>query len=975
MLVARSLLVGAVLLTVAAALPAAPEPTVLEEQGFEGEAVPAFISAEKGKVTVTARRAREGRQSLRWDWVAGDRLTFLCGPLGKIDVFTGYGGYSRSAFSVNLRPESADDKAALVFRWLAGDRSAAHFTFPLVLPTWQLVCYHYTSDSKLVLDDRKALPASDRLVVEAPAEGGGGTVYFDALNLNRPVDYRGGREPARERWAPRPVADLGEPALLAPPTREELQAVADLALTLRRPGTTRLTEAQVLADRERLGRKYQLRRGPDGTVTGLTVANSSSQITGDMLAVANMWLGAQQGTPPELLRQVEETYFLLDDFFREAGAVAQGAMEGMNWYGGRNHALACFLMAEPLRRSGRLARVRDCLKYFWGYDGLLFTLPTGRQPMGMDYFRNDLKPLLYTVLMHDTPAEVVSFLRAYSRRMDRDIWNSIEADGSMYHHGFHYYAYLNGGAVQMADLIRLLGGTPFALSRETYEKLRMATLSMRYYGNLLDLPLPMHGRHPGRQGLDTNIFLLLAKASPAYNGGTLDPALAGAYLRLRPNDAANPDLKGQQAEPDPQGNLAMNYAGLMGHRREGWLAVVRGYGKHYNAFESYAACNRRGLFLGNGYLTILGSGDPVSLPDSGCDTTLGWDWRHLDGCTTYEAPLEVIANGNGTLGDVSDVGFIGGLSHRGSNGVFVMPLHSRRQYTKGLPKGVKDDGQRTFDANKTFFFFDNRVVCLGSDIALPDLPYPVQTTLFQNTLPGAAPAAIRVDGESVTALPYEAVLPAAAAHTLQDIQGNGYYVPAGQQLHVFRKHQASFAGCDDKPTEGNAATAVLEHGANPTAGRYAYVVLPKTTPEKLAAFAGAMGEGADRQPLVVLRQDSTAHVVYDRDSAAFGCVCFTAQDLQLSPVAGVPALAVSRISAPCLLMVEPQAEGLLLSVCDPDLHRQGKDSVPSTLTVTLAGAWQAAEAPANVKLAAAAGNTVLTVTCQDGKGTQLRLVR
>lgn len=973
-----AILVSAVTQSAAAPdIAAAPSAIVTERQSFEGGGVPSWVTAEKGKVSISDRHAQDGQQSLRWDWVPGDRLVLKTGPLGRLDVRTGYGGYSRSAFSIRVRPEATQDSAVVVFRFMAGDKPAAHFDYPLVFAGWQSLCYHYprAHASKLAIDDAKALDGTDHIVLEAPGSGPGGSLYLDAIDFNSPVDYRGGREPVKERWEPKGVADFQDAVISAPATAAELDAVKALVAQLRPAGKAQLKEADVAAQRVALSQKYALKRHADGHVTGKLIKGFSGQITGDMLNLSRLWLSAAAGTSPAVLAQVEELYFLLDDFFREAGAVAQGGMDGLNWYGGRNHAAACFTMAEPLRRTGRIGRVRDCLKYFWGYDSVVFTLPQGRQPMGMDYFRNDLRPLLYVALMHEDPQEVVSHLRAYARRMNVDIWNSIEADGSLYHHGFHYYAYANGAVVQMADLMRLFGGTPFALLRETYEKLRMAAMNMRYYGNLTDLPLPMHGRHPGRQWLETNLFLLLAQASPCYNSGRMDPELAGAYLRLRPDQASSPVFAGHdfKPEPDPQGNLAMNYAGIIGHRRDGWLAQARGYGKYYNAFESYAACNRRGLFMGNGYLTILGTGSPVNLIDSGCDTTKGWDWRHLDGCTSYEAPLEIIANGEGTLGDISDIGFVGGLTHRGTNGLFVMPLHSRRQYLKGLPEGIADDGAKCFAANKTYFFFGRRIVCLGSDINLPDLPYPVQTTLFQNTLT-APDRPIVVDGAQVADLPYKAELTRSQAHTLMDIQGNGYYLPEGHTITVLRQHQKSFAGCDDKPTEGDAATAIIEHGLNPAAGSYMYVVLPKTTSEALASLAEAMAKPEAERPVVVVRRDAAAHIVYERDANSWGCVFFSAQEVTSGLVAPVPVVAVAQ---PCLVMAEQRGpDSLLLTVCDPDLHRQGNDSVPSKVTLTLSGQWKLTNSPQNTALTVLPeGRSELTVTCQDGKSYEVSLER
>ena len=59
----------------------------------------------------------------------------------------------------------------------------------------------------------------------------------------------------------------------------------------------------------------------------------------------------------------------------------------------------------------------------------------------------------------------------------------------------------------------------------------------------------------------------------------------------------------------------------------------------------------------------------------------------------------------------------GGVSHRGRDGVFAMELHEHDKYNGSLR------------ARKSWFFFDNRIVCMGSDIEQGR--GGVHTTLFR----------------------------------------------------------------------------------------------------------------------------------------------------------------------------------------------------------------------------------------------------
>jgi chondroitin-sulfate-ABC endolyase/exolyase len=344
------------------------------------------------------------------------------------------------------------------------------------------------------------------------------------------------------------------------------------------------------------------------------------------------------------------------------------------------------------------------------------------------------------------------------------------------------------------------------------------------------------------------------------------------------------------------------------------------------------------------------------------------------------------------MSERSDIGFIGGLSHAGRNGVFVMPLHSRFQYTKSLPDGQAAAPDRFFAANKSYFFFDDRIACLGSDIELPDSPFHVRTILFQKRLKTPA-TPIQIDAQEVTALPFAVTLAPDRPHTLLDTQCTGYYIPAGQSVTVVREHQTSRDGHDRNDTAGDAATAWFDHGANPTEARYAYVVLPDTSQPELEAFAAAMA-GADGQaPIQVWRQDSQAHIVLDRHTRNWGCVFYAAQELPrpeperhslwkrlrglLSGAAAPQRLPILAVSQPCLVMLEQTgADTLLVSIGDPDIRADKGPGAASTVRVTLDGAWRLAEAVPHCQAELTGdGSTVLTVTCTEGKSYTMNLAR
>lgn len=99
-----------------------------------------------------------------------------------------------------------------------------------------------------------------------------------------------------------------------------------------------------------------------------------------------------------------------------------------------------------------------------------------------------------------------------------------------------------------------------------------------------------------------------------------------------------------------------------------------------------------------------------------------------------------------------------------------MELHEHDKYNGSLR------------ARKSWFFFDNRIVCMGSDIE-NKAEGGVHTTLFQNFLADAADPLV-VNGEAVTQFPYRAEL--AGGAVLRDNLRNAYFVPKGRV--AFRNH-------------------------------------------------------------------------------------------------------------------------------------------------------------------------------------------
>jgi len=404
-----------------------------------------------------------------------------------------------------------------------------------------------------------------------------------------------------------------------------------------------------------------------------------------------------------------------------------------------------------------------------------------------------------------------------------------------------------------------------------------------------------------------------------------------------------------------EGNMTMNYAGITTHRRDTWLALVKGYSRYVLYGEIYANNNRFGRYLSNGYLDILGGGDPVTREASGI-VPQGWDWNRLDGTTVIYLPLDRLrAVSSGTEWIPSKQTLVGGLSHRGWNGAFVMQLDGAEKH------------EPTFRGNNTYFFFDDRIICLGSDIANADHEHPTHTNLFQKHLPAPAEDPTWVNGEALTGLERELTLPSDRPSWVIDPQRTGYYLPAGQSIHLARARQASRDQSDSEDNEGDFATGWIDHGPAPDGARYEYAVIVRATPERMQEFSAQMSGPAPR-PYEVLQRDGRARIVFDRATGTWDAVRFESGRIE-------PELPVLEVDRPCLLMAEPGEDRRLhLSVADPDLNLEEYISQPRPLRVTMRGAWNIANPSDDFRVLERDGETtVIELTCYDGRSFNLEL--
>lgn len=985
---------------------------------FFEQGLPAAISSDTGSETrISEKHFRDGKQSLRWDFKKGSQLTFSQ-PIGYQHFKPNGTDQSKHSFLVWIYNESPINDT-LQFKFGKDDGVNSHFKMKLDFTGWRHAIVPY------VEMDGSPTEAMNRLTLVAPETVASGTLYIDQMMMSIPVDPRW---PTRDNQLPfiNVAADKAPNSHWLSLYRFDQLAKASEA-TASHKAETVITErfSQMLFEEVRpLSDKkleqlrdqyyrYQIKR-ENGQVTGAPLDNGNrlkifldkginkgllddqasqllfenadlKQYSELMLNLATAWQGSNNSVVREELATM---YINLTDYFDDQGYAYGSSLGTVHHFGYSLRPLfkAHFLMRDVLDERNRLDRTQRTLAWFAGA-GRIFEPENQIDSFNIDVMNTQLQGILASILLIENTEEQARWLNQLSQWLSTSLITSpgtaggFKEDGSMFHHSQHYPAYGKGGLRGLTPVVYMLSGTDYSISQEAHELLRNATLMTAVYTNQNKTLMSIAGRHPtGKESMETDPFLYMALSGTPDGQQTIDQEMAATWLRL--TDAPDPLIvdkfarAGINANTSPEGNWAMNYAGLTLHRRDGWVAGARGFSRYLVSHESYANANRYGRYINYGILEIL----PEN-PSKRAFSHDGWNWARWPGTTAVHLPVDKL---NADLLNVdtfsgleemllSTQSFNGALS-MDNNGMFATIIEGHSKY------------DASFKANKSVFFFDDRIIALGSGIQTTDKQNPTETTLFQHAVrPDAKP--VLVNGDELSKK--DALQLATSNTLLMDPNNNAYFLPGGQSLLVEQKVQESRHQKNSTVTQGEFATAVLNHGKAPENEAYEYAILVNTTPEQATLFNDRLASA--QKPYQVMRKDNVAHVVHDSSSDMTGYALFEAGAINTG--------AVVSTDTPVLLMTSVKNDHLSIALVDPDLRLyEGNDesqydeqgiqkevsiysrswrkapSIPHTLTLELKGQWQPASLPEGVVIKGyQTGNTLLSITTEQARNVEFEL--
>lgn len=578
-----------------------------------------------------------------------------------------------------------------------------------------------------------------------------------------------------------------------------------------------------------------------------------------------------------------------------------------------NYFPALFLMREPLRKAGLLDECQQAMEWFSGAGEMK------RRPKeagaDIEVVSTLLEGRLMSILMMSDTLAQIRYLNAMSSWMDNafafsnGLSDGFKPDGTVFHHFRHDPQAAVEAFSAAVNMTAFLQNTRWTLSRESRTTLKKALLAMRIYCNEQDWPISLSGAHPEIQGhLLPEHFKRLAQCGTPNGKSRIDKELQDAVFMR------------------PTGSYAFPYACLLVQRQDNWMASVKGFNRYICGTQILDRANVFGRYMNYGSLFILGAGNPVSNIESGY-TTHGFDWNHWPGTTANVLPFERLRARVRNVDNVSgceemllsDESFCGQVALE-NDGMFGMKLHGHDKY----------DG--SFRARKSVFFFNNLIVCLGTNIHSEE-PYMTHTTLYQVAMPDDA-----------------ASLPKCPKGLLTDYYGNYYVLRNPAKMYKVDGLQRSCDPVTGQPVAADFHLAAISHGEMPEDASYEYAILVQPN---ISQVNDLTREEVLRS-YEVLRADSAAHVVYD---VATGATCYVLFEAE----------AELANSLPCLVMTLPSSDdsSMQLAVSDPDMHlyegpadevfdedglRKERSiasrtwkynmSQPSTLTLLVPGHWQ-----------------------------------
>ncbi len=468
--------------------------------------------------------------------------------------------------------------------------------------------------------------------------------------------------------------------------------------------------------------------------------------------------------------------------------------------------------------------------------------------------------VIYRSLLTGDVAAVEAAVKAIQEEIVVSEGEGIQPDYSFHQHGTQQQ-FGNYGAAYAADMLKW--ATIFQNTAFRFEPDKIAIL--RNY--LLQGMRWINWKH---------VMDISACGRQLFPGAQADKA-AGIERILQKMPLADPAGKEQYltAMNDFDGNKHFWKSDMTIHRRQNFYASVKMSSVRVGGAESCNDENIQGYHLGDGASYFYQSNKEYT------DIFPFWDWKMIPGTTAFHdaVPLPVLPCSGYNI----PAQFVGGVSDS-VNGIATLAYQRDSLY-----------------AQKSWFFFNDAIVCLGAGIRSAENK-EVRTTVNQSFFKGDV--IIKQANGVQTAV--------AGEHKLDKVSwilhdNWGYYFPGRADVGMSNRQQTGswhnvLKRMPDSIMNAALFTLWFNHGMQPAAGHYAYFVFPAATSTNIERRAAAF----------TVVQNTPALQVVENSQLQISGLVFAQPGEAATKNFG-------KISAdkPCVLMLSKKHAAQNLAIADP----------------------------------------------------------